>query len=293
MTSFTSPAARFAITLPVLLLITAAGTELSARQEGAPVPLERRTESGVHEDAQATRQALLELLRRYPPSVGRVLKLDPSLMRNESYLGSYPGLQQFLAQHPEIPQNAEFYLEPIPSGWDSQLPPSPQVRLVGDTLEVMGVLTGMALFVGTLIWMIRTVVEQRRWSRLSRIQADVHTKLMDRFSSNDELLRYVQMPAGQRFLESGPSPVQESTPAAVAAPFARILWSVQIGAVLLVAGFGLLFLSGRAAPEIREFFFVVGCMATALGAGFLVSGAASYVLSRRLGLLERTVQNHA
>ena len=60
------------------------------------------------------------------------------------------------------------------------------------------------------IWLIRTTLEQRRWSRLSKIQAEVHSKLMDRFSSNDELLTYVQTPSGRRFLESGPSPLQET-----------------------------------------------------------------------------------
>ena len=58
--------------------------------------------------------------------------------------------------------------------------------------------------------------------------------------------------------------------------------------VLLVGGFGMLFLSGRnTIPEIAEFFYVAGCVAGALGAGFLVSAVAAYALSSRLGLLER------
>ena len=151
---------------------------------------------------------------------------------------------------------------------------------------------------GTLVWIIRTRLEQRRWSRLSKIQAEVHSKLIDRFSSNDELLTYVQTPSGRRFLESGPSPLQEAAPA-VAAPLSRILWSMQLGVVLLVAGLGLLFLSGRSLFEIQEIFYVAGCMAAAVGAGFLVSAVAAYVLSRRLGLLDRpgrtpgAAENHA
>jgi hypothetical protein len=80
---------------------------------------------------------------------------------------------------------------------------------------------------------------------------------------------------------------------AMAAPVSRILWSLQIGAVLLVSGVGLLFLSGRAIYEAQEFFYIAGCMATALGAGFLVSAAAAYGLSRRLGLLDRPSQGAA
>jgi hypothetical protein len=238
-------------------------------------------------DAQGTREALMRILENHPPSVGRVLKLDPSLMRSESYLASYPELRDFLAQHDEIPQNAQFFLEGIRIGQNDNYQPRSQ------KLELMaGILAGFAAFcaagivLGTLIWLIRTVLDQRRWSRLSKIQAEVHTKLMDRFSSNDELLTYVQTPSGRRFLESGPSPLQEM-PVAMAAPVARILWSMQIGAVLLVTGVGLLFLSSRALFEAQEFFYIAGCMSTAVGAGFLVSAVAAYVLSRRLGLLDR------
>jgi hypothetical protein len=238
-------------------------------------------------DAQGTREALMRILENHPPSVGRVLKLDPSLMRSETYLASYPELRDFLAQHDEIPQNAQFYLEGIRIGQNDNYQPRSQ------KLELLaGILAGFAAFIaagiifGTLIWLIRTVLDQRRWSRLSKIQAEVHSKLMDRFSSNDELLTYVQTPSGRRFLESGPSPLQEAGPA-MAAPIARILWSMQIGAVLLVTGMGLLFLSSRALFEAQEFFYIAGCMSTAVGAGFLVSAVAAYVLSRRLGLLDR------
>ena len=50
----------------------------------------------------------------------------------------------------------------------------------------------------------------------------------------------------------------------------------------------MLFVSGGSMlPEAAEFFYVAGCIAGALGAGFLVSAVAAYVLSSRLGLLER------
>ena len=238
-------------------------------------------------DAQGTREALMRILESHPPSVGRVLKLDPSLMRSETYLASYPELRDFLAQHEEIPQNAQFYLEGIRIGQnDNYQPRSQKLELLAGILGGFAAFIAAGIILGTLIWLIRTVLDQRRWSRLSKIQAEVHGKLMDRFSSNDELMTYVQTPSGRRFLESGPSPLQEIAPA-VAAPVARILWSMQIGAILLVTGLGFLFLSGRALFEAQEFFYIAGCMSTAVGAGFLVSAAAAYVLSRRLGLLER------
>jgi hypothetical protein len=269
-----------AVTFSSLVPAASAQTPKLEQRRPAPGPVTQM-------DAQGTREALMRILENHPPSVGRVLKLDPSLMRSESYLASYPELRDFLAQHSEIPQNAQFYLEGVRIGQNDNYQPRSQ------KLELMaGILGGFAAFIaagivlGTLIWLIRTVLDQRRWSRLSKIQAEVHSKLMDRFSSNDELLTYVQTPSGRRFLESGPSPLQELAPA-MTAPVARILWSMQIGAVLLVTGMGLLFLSSRALFEAQEFFYIAGCMSTAVGAGFLVSAVAAYVLSRRLGLLDR------
>ena len=256
----------------------------------APQPVERDTVQRM--DAEATRDELMEVLRRHPPSVGRVLKLDPSLMQNESYLAAYPQVRDFLNAHPEIPQNAGYYLGQVHGFDENWTPANPQQRMVEGILAGLAGFSAFIILLGTIVWLIRTVIEHRRWNRLSKIQADVHTKLMDRFSSNDELLTYVQTPSGRRFLESGPSPLQESA-RTMSAPFSRILWSVQVGAVLLVSGMGLLFLSGRAIQEAREFFYIAGCLATALGAGFVVSAGAAYALSRRLGLLDRHVAEHA
>ena len=242
-------------------------------------------------NAEATREALMSVLERHPPSVGRVLKMDPTLMRNEAYLATYPQLRDFLAEHPEIPQNASYYFQRV-YGIDDHYGTTPQQRLVEGILAGLAGFTAFVIILSTIVWLIKTVIEHRRWNRLSKIQAEVHTKLMDRFSSNEELLTYVQTPSGRRFLESGPSPLQETGPA-MSAPFSRILWSVQLGAILLVSGLGFLFLSGRALPEAREFFYIAGCLASAVGAGFVVSAAAAYVLSRRLGLLERPVQGNA
>jgi hypothetical protein len=275
------------------LFVTPLMAQQRVDRRPAPQPVEVAPPRAVGAmDAEDTRRALLEILQRHPPSVGRVLKVDPSLLRNESYLETYPQLREFLAAHPEIPQNAGYYLEPI-HGVGDWTPRNPRMELMEGILAGLAVFAGFAVFIGTVAWLIRTVLDQRRWNRLSKIQAEVHTKLMDRFSSNDELLAYVQTPSGRRFLESGPSPLQE-TPPAMGAPFSRILWSVQVGAVLLVTGAALLLLSGRSAlVEAREFFFVAGSLASALGAGFVVSAGASYALSRRLGLIDRPAQNNA
>ena len=222
------------------------------------------------------------------------MKLDPSLMRNESYLSAYPLIAEFISSHPEIPQNTSFYLEQVYGVDGNWQPANPQLDLIQGTLAGLAGLTAFAIVLSTLIWLIKTTIEQRRWSRLSKIQAEVHSKLMDRFSSNDELMTYVQTPSGRRFLESGPSPLQEpASPRTAAAPFTRILWSVQIGIVMLALALGLLFVSGNTVEEAKQFFFIFGCLALALGAGFTVSAAASYVLSRKLGLFDPPAADHA
>ena len=60
-------------------------------------------------DAQQTREELRQVLRGYPPSVGQVLRLDPSLAAREDYLTPYPALAAFLGQHPEVAHNPAFF----------------------------------------------------------------------------------------------------------------------------------------------------------------------------------------
>ena len=45
------------------------------------------------------------ILDAYPPGLGRVMRLDPTLMTNATYLASYPNVAAFLSQHPDVPRN--------------------------------------------------------------------------------------------------------------------------------------------------------------------------------------------
>src|SRR4029079_3383829 len=80
---------------------------------------------------------------------------------------------------------------------------------------------------GGILWLIRTMVEYRRWSRVTKVQTQVHAKLRARFQSNQELLAYIETPAGRRFLES--APIQVESPRGMSAPPGRLLWSAQAG----------------------------------------------------------------
>ena len=148
--------------------------------------------------------------------------------------------------------------------------------------------TGLFIFFMTLLItagsMAQQVVAYRRWVRQTRMQIDVHTKILDRMQSNEDLLAYVQTPAGRTFLEFSPAgPAPETRVSS--APFGRILWSVQAGVVLAALGIGLRFAQGSVPEEIIPAFNVLGIIVMSLGLGAVISAIVAYVLSSRLGLL--------
>jgi hypothetical protein len=231
-------------------------------------------------DAQRTRNELSQLLDRYPPALRGVLGLDPSLLSNQAYLAPYPALVAYLNAHPEVARNPSFY-----AGMNIERPsPDRGARVMEDILSGLAALTGFAMAIGLLTWVIRTVLDYRRWNRLTKVQTDVHTKLVDRFTSSDELLAYVQSPAGSKFLESSPITLDAGT-RNVSAPLGRILWSVQAGMVLAALGIGLQMVDGRVSEDAAEPLRVLGVLGIAIGIGFVISAVVSFAISHRLGLI--------
>ena len=243
---------------------------------GASVP---PAEAG---DRHEVRRDLTTLLLRLPPELGQVLKLDPTLMQNPAYLEPYGDLAAFLQGHPEVLRQPQYYLE------DVSMPYEGPREGMGErmTMNILGGLTAVFLFTvtaGVLLWLIKTLVAQRRWAQLVRVQTEAHNKLLDRFAGNEELLAYVQSPAGRRFLEATPIPVADP-PAPVASPGSRILGAVQIGVVLSAAGVGLRLVGSKLGGSAAVPISAVGMFVIAIGVGFVLSSAVSWYLSRRLGL---------
>ena len=257
----------------------AAGVNQPMTQAPAPLPDQR--------SADETKAKLNQVLDAYPPSLARVLKLDPSLLSNTDYLAPYPGVAQFLAQHPEVARDPNYYLDWV-NAWQSRGVPFTREERALDLWRDL--FTGAMVFAGfvfvavILAWIIRTLIDYRRWSRLSKVQAEVHNKLLDRFAANEDLLAYVQSPSGRRFLESAPIALDPSGPGPVAAPLRRILWAIEAGFVLVAAGIGLLFVSGRVIQDAAQPIYVFGVFGLSVGIGFIVAAAVSFVLSKRLGL---------
>jgi hypothetical protein len=241
-------------------------------------------------DAETLRERFREALNRYPRNVGRVLRMDPTLFNDPNYLAGYPAIAQFVAQHPEVTRNPEFYLEGYGSNYYENEPrdaASLAINAFKDFLNGLTIFLVIATITLGLLWLVRSIVDHRRWLRMTKTQTEVHSKLLDRFSSSDELLAYMKTPAGSRFLESAPISLDAGSPAqAVSAPLNRILWSVQAGVVLLLAGVALIF--GRtqiAVEEVRQMLSLMGIFASFVGVGFILSALASYGLSRKLGLV--------
>lgn len=237
-------------------------------------------------DAQRTKDELSTLLGRYPPALRGALSFDPSLLQNQSYLAPYPALESFLTAHPEVARNPSFYIGEAPGPGGRQDRESQVVDMWRDLLNDVAIFAGFGLAVGVVVWLIRTIVDYRRWSRLARVQTDAHTKLLDRFTANEDLLAYIQSPAGSKFLESSPIKL-DAGPRNLGAPIGRILWSVQGGLVLMAGGIGLQVVSTQTAGEASQPLHVLGVLGIALGLGFVVSAIISFVISERLGLIER------
>ena len=101
-----------------------------------------------------------------------------------------------------------------------------------------------------LAWIVRTLIDYRRWHRLSKVQAEAHAKLLDRFTANDELIAYVQS-AGR-----GEVPAVRADRARSRA---RRAWAPRLrgscgrsrrASCSARAGLGLYFVSGRVDPEV-------------------------------------------
>lgn len=141
-------------------------------------------------------------------------------------------------------------------------------------LAPMLVLITAFLVIGSIF---RSYFLNRRLRENARLWVELQGKVVDRFGSAPEVVRYLESEAGQRMLEGQ---VTSS-----AGPHARVLEAVHTGLLVLLGGVGLQAASGVADAEVRAVLQVVGTVGAILGVGFLASAAISWFLLRRWGLL--------
>jgi len=247
-------------------------------------------------DVAENQNKLIELLR-LSPTLTTVVSHDPSLLSNQEYVAhNNPQLAQFLAAHPEVARNPEFYLfshlkheggqpdEALeravwPDVYRSQPVQSSFERIWGDAVPLLAFACGLT----ALFFLARMVIENRRWGRIFKLQSEVHGKLIDKFTGNQELAAYMETEAGRKFLEAAPIPIgidQGRMPNAVT----RILTPLQAGIVMVLLGIGLLSLR-HAGPDMDQPMLVFGTVVLMPGIGFIISAGVSWLLAAKLGLM--------
>ena len=287
-----------------LVLVMAAVPMVAAQQKAAaPVGKVEPTASLATADQGATQEKLLALLR-VSPTLARVVADDPSLLGNQEYIARYnPELAQFLQDHPETGRNPQFYLfsdlrdqghrnyqllHPK-SGFEypEQLQAHPGLEML---LNTVGPFLVFLCVAGVMVWLIRVLLQNRRWGKIFKMQSAVHGQLIEKFGSSQELMGYMQTEAGKRFLEAAPIATefdQKRLPNVVS----RVLTSLQVGVVLSMLGVGLLLVrhGARMDGDVRIALLVLGMVLLMPGIGFILSAAATWVLAKKLGLMPEEV----
>lgn len=142
------------------------------------------------------------------------------------------------------------------------------------TASVLGpvaIVTVLAIFMAWVVWLY----SQRRKEKV-RADLEVRRRMLEKFSTGEELGDFLASEGGRKFLED------LSTEHGSHAE--KILKSLQRGAILTILGLGLWLLVAWN-PRDLEPAGIFGTIALAIGLGYLASAGAAYRLSQRWGLL--------
>ncbi len=288
-------AVLYFVTGPVLLLATRPA--IVAAQAAPPKAPPAAVAPMTDQELQATQEQLLQLLRT-SPTLTTVVAHDPSLLSNQEYVSkNNPQLAQFLVQHPDVARNPEYYLFTnlnFPGGRRSQaleravwpdMGPAPGAQSAAvEFMRDLAPLLAFGFFLAAAYWILRQLLENRRWSRIFKLQSEVHGKLIERFSSSQELASYMETEAGKRFLEAAPIPIGIEQDQRMPNAVARVLNPLQIGVVLVLLGIGF-FLLRNVNTDMHIPMLVLGTVALMPGIGFILSAGVTWVLAGRLGLI--------
>jgi hypothetical protein len=141
----------------------------------------------------------------------------------------------------------------------------------------LGVVGGLGSIVVTG-WVVFIIVDGFRRRQQLRLSAEFQTRLLERIGSAREFGEFLGTESGARFLAS----ISADRNAAQMG----ILRTLQSGIVSLVMGFAV-FILARGKPY-EEGFLVVATISGALGVSLLLASAFSYLLSKRMGMFDRT-----
>lgn len=280
-------------TLLLALMSPALAQTQSSKAPARPAATTNPSAGSSEEQLAATRKDLIDLLRMSPKMVS-FIKRDPLLLGDQEYVArNNPKLAEFLQQHPEIMRNPEFYLfADLPnkeggirdvyvdeSAWNPNKNSEKQ-----DMFEGLIAFTVFVTILGVLLWLLRVLLENRRWSRVFKVQTDIYNKLLDKFSTNEEMLTYIRSESGKRFLDSATMPFGTGVQPPIPNPVARVLTPLQLGVVLAIVGIGLIYLRSSI-PDAVTPLSVFGTLALMSGFGFILSAGLAFGLAKHLGML--------
>lgn len=132
-------------------------------------------------------------------------------------------------------------------------------------IPVIGMLTSTAMVVLIVYFVARS--RQRR----AELQAEVQTRLIDRFGSAPELVEFLQSPAGQQFVSGVQSAPALMARERIMSGFTRAIVLSMLGAAFL----GLTFFYD-------DDFAVPAAILFSLGIGYLLATLVSYKLSANM-----------
>jgi len=283
------------------LSVAAAQIAPAAPRPAPAQPREYTIESTAStvKDAAETQTQLMMLLR-LSPVLTSVVARDPSLLADQAYVTkNNPELEQFLASHPDVARNPEFYLfSHLNQDGDSrdqalervvwpelvQTARQQQESMAPKIIEKLTpIIIVPALFLA-IVWMIRIAVESRRWNHTFKQQSEVHARLIDKLGTSQDLAAYMETEAGKRFLMASPVAMGSELGQRMPNVVARVLTPLQAGIVMTLLGIGLFFLR-HAGPDMETGMTVLGTLALTPGIGFILSAGATWVLAHRLGLM--------
>ena len=264
----------------ILGLMTGAGsgTLLAFQKPAAEGAAARETTTASDTQIDAERGALDRFLDSHPEIEGDIAN-DPPRITDANYIHEHPELQAFLESHPLIKADPRSFLSP--QAWRFQ-------NRRSDMDELFSWLVPFAVFVICLVAVIsvlRLALENRRWNKSFKVHEEVHTKLIEKFASGEELRGYMESDAGRRLLEWTPPMIETRAPIAVT----RILWSLTAGLILGPAGIGLLAIRGRI-PDASDGLLICGTLGLTIGIGFFCSALISYGIAKHLGLFNGGTQ---
>ena len=134
----------------------------------------------------------------------------------------------------------------------------------------------------TFAWIAYVILEIVRSRQRVQATSTLQGKLIDRLGAQDVGM-FLSSANGAQLLQA----LAQQPPDQAA--HVRVLRSLQTGLVFLAIGIGLfIYGSMRSLPiEVEDGVVFFAILAIAVGVGLLAAAGSSYVLSRRLGLLER------